>query len=30
MHTLKFIRNYMKDNVLSIIWLVTALLAGKK
>ena len=27
---MKFIRNYMKDNVLSIVWLVTAFLAGKK
>lgn len=29
-HALKFIRNYMKDNVLSIVWLIMALLAGKK
>lgn len=30
MHTLRHIRNYMKDNVLSILFLLTLLLAGKK
>jgi RNA polymerase sigma-70 factor (family 1) len=30
MYVLKFIRNYMKDNILSILWLATALLSGKK
>ena len=29
-YALKFIRNYMKDNVLSILWLLMALLSGKK
>lgn len=30
MHTLRYIRNYMKDNILSIFWLLAFLLAGKK
>ena len=30
MHTLKFIRNFMKDNILSILWLIAVLLAGKR
>jgi len=29
LHTLKYIRNYLKDNVLSILWLLAALFAGK-
>jgi len=29
-YTLKFIRNYMKDNILSIAWWIAFLLAGKK
>lgn len=29
-HALKLIRNYMKDNVLSLLWVILLLLAGKK
>ncbi|GGA91909.1 DNA-directed RNA polymerase sigma-70 factor [Puia dinghuensis] len=29
-HALKFIRNYMKDNILSILWLMALLFVGKK
>jgi len=29
-HTLKIIRNYMKDNVLLVVWVILLLLAGKK